>query len=346
MGKVISVLLIFIGMVISFYSRAGELCSVENPVYDISLNSINVNPAASVGAIIAESGPIAKQIACGNAPIGTVWAYVPVSQMQQTGLSIQVHELNYGNSPESNCAVIATGYPGLGVAWYNYNSRTNWWQCVTNNVGINRVLNQGGSTDIIDEIYLVKTGAIVSGEFDFNMPFTFEEGWSDSTVLVSGSPSARGDLYQIVLRGQTDILAPVCNVSRISVPSPQQFSMDQAINQSFSSAAVNHKVTCDGYIENGTSVAVSMNALEGVFPFDSSYFSGSEVGMGFRMEYSLTATGGYNVVSPEDPTLDVPIYNGEADVFITLSPYVNPGSGVFPLAGNVYFNYELSVGEQ
>jgi|AGFT01.1.fsa_nt_gi hypothetical protein len=331
-------------MLITMNAHSNMNCSVSDPLYEISLKEININPSASIGDVVAKSEQISKDITCEKSS-GALWAYIPVSDtMQKTNVSISEHTITNGVNGSQDCPAIKTGYDGLGIVWYNFNQKTNAWQCVTSNIGVYRTLNHGTTTAVKDEIFLVKTGPLASGEFNFNSNFHFNEGWYYRPVLPNNTPpNFKGRLYEIKLKGESTISAPTCEVKKHSGSNLETFTIAQALSGSHVSKPTKFRLACDGYIEDGSIVSLKIEPNHAVYPYRKEYFSTSEQGVAVKMYLSKDGSERYDVITPANPLFDVVVNKRTSDFYIYHSPFIESDSGDKPINKDINYEYKITV---
>lgn len=323
-------ILLIVCLSTSMQTLAAKYCSTPNPSYDIVLNTIDINPGANIGDIVGSSGQIKKTVTCSDSSQDLI-AFL-AARTGNTGISIQQHVLYDGSS---DCAVMPSGYDGLGVAWYNYNSSTGWWACASSGEQLNRGLPKNGSTNIIDEIYLVKTGKVSTGNFDFNRVFQFNEVVMNS----SGVSADFGALYTINLKGDTVIRAPVCTSVARNISDLYKFSASQAVNQSFTTGDRIIDISCDGYIENNTKVPFKITSANGIF-LDSNYFATASEGLGVSIKYKVNSDTSVTILKPTN-RITVPIIDNKGSIYLNFTPYIKAGSGVYPYLPDNIFNISI-----
>lgn len=337
-----SVRLLYKAIVVNLFFVAGPVlaekyCSTPEPSYNIDLGAINIDPGANVGDIVAQSGDIAKTISCAGAVGNTLIATLKANNNTLTNISINISGRPIYGEADGSCTVMESGYPGLGIAWYNYNSGTNRWHCFSRNSGQGRGLNSNGSVAITDVIYLVKTGDIGTGVFNFNQTFPISE-----TGINPGYLPDYGLLYQITLSGDTTISAPVCTATAEKPQGKYQFSTEYALTQSYSTEDRLINVLCTGYIANGTIVPFKVTSTNGLFSLDSNYFATSDAGLGVSIKYKKESTSSEQILLPTG-RIRIPISNNQGSFGVKFIPYVKSGTGVYPLSTDNTFTMELNA---
>lgn len=327
---------VLIGLLFTSYpALAAKYCSTEQPTYNVDLQEINIDPGANVGDVVAQSGDISKSITCSGSPTAS-FATLLAQRNQLTDVYITIPGRTIIAEQGGRCRVMESGYPGLGIAWYNYNSGTGRWHCFSNNELQGRALAPNGARDIMDVIYLVKTGDIETGDFYFNKKFSIDETASSNLSL------NYGEIYSITLSGQTKISAPVCEATAEKGTGRYPFSIDDALNQSYSTEDRQINVSCEGYIANGTTVSFKIESSNGLFSLDSSYFATSDAGLGVLVKYKTESDSRDQTLQPTG-RISIPINNNKGSFGLKFIPYVKSGSGVYPLSINNDFNIEVTA---
>lgn len=302
---------------------SANFCSTDQPVYHVDLNEVNINPGAKVGDIVGQSELISKKITCSRSAL----AQLKAQNNKLTDISITIPDKPTVQG--GGCHVMESGFPGLGIAWYNYNSGTGVWHCFSNNQAQNRGLF--GTRYIKDVIYLVKTGDISTGLFDFNKRFQLYE---------SAGGLDQGLLYEIILSGNTTINAPICKPTIKQSTESYTFPVRDALTQSFLTEGMVVDVTCTGYIENGTKLNYNIASANGVYLQDSNYFGTSVPELGVSIKYKNNIDNNEHNLSPSN-NFNVVVNNNKARFLLKFSPYVKNGTGVYPLISNGNFNISI-----
>lgn len=303
-------------------------CQAEDENHVIPMEKVIVSPATTVGEVVSKSGEISQFITCSNSknPMALL-AYKPI---KLTNISI-----NYSGRGE--CSVMESGYKGLGIAWYNYNYNTNRWQCNSvqgdpNNIDFNRRGLKNGKTQIIDQILLVKTDTVEPGNFYFNEKFQINEGESPSS-----SSKQHGFLYDIILRGDAVIEAPTCSLSakdkkEINV----KIKTEDVVKGTQIEQDIQLNMECDGYVENGTKVPVSLSGQYGIFPLDENYFSTSIKGFGMGIVVDDKA------YKPND-IFYIQVNNRKGSAKLKYVPFIKKNSGIYPLSDQAEVTFKGKV---
>lgn len=330
---------------ISGHSFAAEYCITTPDSAEVNLSTIIIPPGAEVGEVVSRSIMTQKTTTCRNAPYSEV-AYTDTSRNIPTNVYVDFPENPAGGAYSEKCEAMESGFPGLGIAWVNFNSGTKKWQCASINPAgkVTRGLPRNGEAIIYDQIILVKTGPIgdQSGKnetFDFNKVFQFNE--RKDSPNESYLPD-NGKLYNLTLSGKTTIQAPICIASTVN----DQFTVPtiNAVDGMYTtdeSGIVN--IDCSGVIENGSIAKFKPISNNGVFSSDNQYFSTSEPSVGISVKYKTNESTTWNATNPEG-YVDVPVFNNKATVKLKYTPYIKGGSGNYPLAEDVLFNLMLSNG--
>lgn len=314
--KTLIVTLFFMTSVNTFASDM--LCSTASPEYSIVLNTINVTPGSDIGTILAESGPITKQITCGTLPNSRVAYSNAGSDIVDTSVFIQKHNIS--------CKTISSGYDGIGIAWFNYNSSTQKWACASQQV-LSRRVDSDATIDIIDEVYLVKTGKISPGTSYFNKEFTFDEAVNNSSTNYLPN---YGRLYNIYLKGTITINAPFCIGDNVNFN--DNFETKKALTSSYTTNSFTVLVRCTGYIENNSLVNFSINSSFGKFL--SNYFATSIPNVGVSLQYKTNSMDSFsNLNITDNPKIPLTIYENTSSVQFKVTPYIN---------GNDYNNLPIT----
>lgn len=319
---------------ISGQAFAAKYCSTPELVYSLEFKNINVNPGLQVGDIISESGSLPKTVTCSDVKGKVLGSVFPGDDIEESGVVVNIHGIG--------CSVMNSGYPGLGIAWLNYNSGTGAWACGSKKAGLWRGLtnsrDDSSSVDIVDEIYLIKTGVIEAGNFVFNQEFYFDEKSSPSSGEVNF-----GRLYTIKMTGRSVIEAPVCIAVAKQGKGRYQFSTNDALNKLFVTEDKIIDVTCTGYIENGTIVPYKIISANGVYSQEPNFFGTSDAGLGVSIKYKNNSDSAENTLSPAD-RVNVVINNNKSTFGLKFLPYVKNGTGVYPLESEVNFDITISPG--
>lgn len=322
---------------------AAKYCTTKPNSFDIALSNIVIPPGAQVGDVVAKSAMISKTITCNGAPNPLV-AYTNTSENRPTGVYVDFPTDPAGGAYSENCEAMESGFPGLGIAWVNFNTGANKWICASINPSkiIARGLPQYGANTIYDQIILVKTGPIgnQSGEneiFDFNKVFQFNER-KDAPGFIPDY----GSLYRLTLKGNTVIQAPVCKASSASnlFEFPTKNAMDRGYTTS-PSQIIN--IDCDGVIEDGTVAYFKPVSSYGKFALDNDYFATSEPGLGVSVKYTEGGNITSQTITPRD-YFNIHIVNNKSVVKLNYTPYIKDGSLIYPLNEDVLFDLKLSNG--
>ncbi|HHR6503366.1 TPA: hypothetical protein ACS8CD_003955 [Providencia alcalifaciens] len=324
-------LLFFILSLFSSLASA-RYCQSSSTDYYIQLpQDIDILPGLSVGSEIATSGEIPLEITCTSS---STYALLQYNDNPSSGVEVNIG----GRGP---CEAMASGYPGLGIVWYNYNYNTNRWQCNSgkldpNNIDDKRRGLKNGTTKIVDVIFLVKIGEISTGNFDFNEEFVINEGYGNPTKNM-------GLLYKIHLLGSKKIEAPLCKIKEQSINYNYKFDITDAINSGTDSDIMTFSLSCSGgFIENGTEVPVRVKSEYGVFSLDSKYFATSIQGLGLSLLYNLQNNSSYQVLYPNG-TMMVPVNDNSSTIKVKFSPFIKLDSGEYPLFSDSRFGFKLYV---
>ncbi|MEX9226029.1 hypothetical protein AB7W58_23425 [Providencia rettgeri] len=337
--------LISVSLLLASGSAVAEhYCSTEPSDIKVSLENISVPPGAEIGAVVATSPMTEKVTECKNAPYLLV-AYADISANEPTGVYVDWPSEPAGAGYTEKCEAMKSGFPGLGIAWVNFNSAANRWQCasITESGIVTRGLVNGRTT-IYDQIILVKTGVIGSGsgqneEFNFNKVFQFNErkDTHGGTYLPDN-----GLLYKLTLEGNTVIQAPVCNAS--SASNSYNFTTEDAVNKNYTTSPVQViDVTCTGVIENGSIATFKPISNNGIFSLDGDYFATNNPDLGVIVKYTTNTDTELRTLLPDDD-INVIINDNKAKINLSYIPYVKNGSGDYPLDDNIQFNLTLSNG--
>lgn len=326
---------LFIFFVLSIFSSqafSAEYCQASSDVYHIQLPpDLEVLPGLSIGSEISTSGEIPLEIKCTKS---YTYALLQYKDNPQSGV-----EVNIGG--RGLCGAMDSGYPGLGIVWYNYNYNTNKWQCNSgkldpNNIDDKRRGLASGTTKIVDVIFLVKTGEISTGNFEFNEEFVINEGYGTPTQNM-------GELYRIVLSGSKNIEAPLCEIRKSNFHYLFDFGMADVINSDAYSDVISFDLICSGgFIENGTQVPVRVQSAYGVFSLDSRYFATTVEGLGISFQYKVQNNSDYQTLYP-DGTIMTPVNDNSSTIRVKLSPFIKQDSGVYPLSNSSKFGFKLYV---
>lgn len=337
---------IYLGLLlISGQAFADKFCTTKPDDVEISLGDIVISPGAAVGDVVKSSEMIKKTTKCAGASYPLV-AYTSTAGNIPTGVYVDFPKEPSGGAYSKNCEAMESGFPGLGIAWVNFNSSTNKWQCASINPAnrVTRGLPQDGENIIYDQIILVKTGPIGNGSgqnenFMFNKTFQFNER-HDSP---SGYLPDNGLLYKLTLVGETVIQAPICEASSSS--DSFEFSTKDAVGQEYTSTPSQViDIHCKGVIENGTVANFKPISSNGVFSQDNNYFATSEPGLGVSVKYSANEDITSNIITPES-YIEVPITNNKGVVKLNYTPYIKGDSSSYPLIENITFSLKLSNGQ-
>ncbi|ENN8379085.1 hypothetical protein ACAX46_004578 [Providencia rettgeri] len=296
--------------------------------YNVELKMININPAAQIGDIIAQSDEFQRTIECSS---GSSMAQLKAQNNPLTDISITIPDKPIIPEQGSKCKAIDSGYPGIGVAWYNYNSRTNRWHCFSNNEAQIRMI--GDSATLVDIIYLVKTGDISTGNFNFNRVFNIYE---------IGNGEDYGELYKITLSGNSEINAPVCKAFAKQGSGAYRFSTSDALNQFYSSEDRIVDILCTGYIPDQTIVPFQIVSENGTFPQSYDYYATSSDALGVSIKYKTNNDATEKVIIPGDRMM-IPIMSNKAEVGLKFTPYIKDDSGVYPLLDEYTFNLSITA---
>ncbi|KNC24440.1 hypothetical protein FF38_10679 [Lucilia cuprina] len=257
-----------------------KYCQSSSTDYYIQLpQDIDILPGLSVGSEIATSGEIPLEITCTSSP---TYALLQYNDNPSSGVEVNIG----GRGP---CEAMASGYPGLGIVWYNYNYNTNRWQCNSgkldpNNIDDKRRGLKNGTTKIVDVIFLVKIGEISTGS--------------------------------------KKIEAPLCKIKEQSINYNYKFDITDAINSGTDSDIMTFSLSCSGgFIENGTEVPVRVKSEYGVFSLDSKYFATSIQGLGLSLLYNLQNNSSYQVLYPNG-TMMVPVNDNSSTIKVKFSPFI------------------------
>lgn len=341
---------IFIYVGLLFFSGsvfAEKYCQTTPSSFSINIENINVLPGAKIGDIVGQSELQQKTTKCSGAPASEV-AYTNTRLNIGTGVYVNWPSYPVGPGYTKNCEAMESGFPGLGIAWVNFNSVAGKWVCASINADgqINRGLPINGENIIYDQIFLVKTGVIGNGSgenevFDFKKTFQFDE------VILNGDGSVKnnyGPLYTMTLSGNTEIQAPICTA--ISASDSFNFDTEDAVSKSYTSSPLQIiEVNCSGVIENGTLASFKPISDYGVFSLDNSYFATSDSGVGVTVEYTENNESTSHTLTPSDD-IKVPIINNKATINFKYAPYIKGDSGTYPLDKNIQFNLKLNNGNQ
>lgn len=326
---------LFIFFVLSIFSSqafSAKYCQASSDVYHIQLPpDLDILPGLSIGSEISTSGEIPVEINCTTTP---TFALLQYKDNPQSGV-----EVNIGG--RGLCGAMESGYPGLGIVWYNYNYNTDRWQCNSgvldpNNIDDKRRGLAKGTTKIVDVIFLVKTGEISTGNFEFNEEFVINEGYGNPTQNM-------GELYRIVLSGSKNIEAPLCEIRKEGFNYYEVFSMADVINSDAYSSVISFTLNCSGgFIENGTQVPVRVKSEYGVFSLDSRYFATTVEGLGLSFQYNVQNNSDYQTLYP-DGIIMAPVNDDLSIIRVKLSPFIKQDSGVYPLLSSSKFGFKLYV---
>lgn len=320
-------LLILLGGTVAYGNAfAAKYCSTTDPTYIIALNQIEIKADDKIGDIIGKSDLISKTITCSRET-----PYPLVARNFKKKQSTNVFINQYGVS----CEAIPSGYPGIGIAWYNYNSRAvNGWGCASNSNASNLVRGLSidekfdYKTEIKDQIFLVKTGSVSAGSHFFNEEFVFNE--AKDTLIVDNTYDYLpdfGKLYSLYLQGNIDIYAPRCSASQKTYR--ESFDTKKALIPSYETNEIELAVSCDGYIENGTVVNFDVTSPTGQMAFNENYFATNLNGVGMAIKYQ----GQNNSFIDLNTNRKVPvvIYNNVSNIKLKLIPNIINGSGIYPV---------------
>lgn len=313
--------------------------------FTIELSSININPGAQVGDIVGESEIIERTILCNFKPTpeyDSMVAYYDSNPNKGTGVFV---EKQYpGTSRVSRCEAMESGYPGLGIVWFNYNSANlTQWLCAsksdsTGNGLITRVLSPGITRTIKDQVFLVKTGPIETGKFNFNQTYQFEEHANSSNFLPNF-----GLLYKITIEGETTIEAPTCTASNSSAN--QEYLVSNISNDSINGISQSINISCTGYIEDGTVVPFQFLTKDGIFAQNNQYYASSVEGLGININYKIDRdTNFIKLIPSQKAVINVPIYSGKSALDFIIEPYIEKDSGVNPVSDSASFNVNITAG--
>lgn len=341
-------LFIFSGLFfVSMKAFSAGYCEATPESNDIVLENITIPPGTEVGDVVARSSMISKTIVCKGAPYNLV-AYTDTSMNRPTGVYVDFPTTPSGEAYSEKCEAMESGFPGLGIAWVNFNTNTNKWQCVSINQNgfVARGLGKGDtSATVYDQIILVKTGPIgnqseESEVFDFNKTFQFNErrdAPGDSYLPDFGI------LYNVILKGNTVIQAPLCVTS--SASDSFGFATLDAVNKTYTTSPSQIiDVKCTGVIENGTIASFKPLSDHGVFLSDNNYFATSDSGLGVSVAYTTNKNPTSKIIKPND-SIDVEIENNEATINLRYMPYVKENSGNHPYEKDILFDLKLSNGD-
>jgi len=332
-------------LLVSGSAFAEKYCQTTPPSFSINIESINILPGAKVGDIVGQSVLQQKITKCSGSPTSEN-AYTDTRQNVGTGIYINWPSYPVGPGYTQNCEAMESGFPGLGIAWVNFNSGK--WVCASINPDgrINRGLPRDGERTIYDQIFLVKTGVVGSGSgeselFDFNKTFQFDE------VVINRDGSIinnYGPLYTMTLSGRTEIQAPICTA--LSKSDSFNFATEDAVSKSYTSSPLQViDINCSGVIENGTLASFKPISDYGMFLLDNNYFATSDSGVGVNVEYTANDDSTSHTLTPSGD-IKVPITNNKATINLKYTPYIKDGSGTYPLDKNIQFNLKLNNGNQ
>lgn len=338
MKFIISVSLLFF----SSSAFSANFCKTTNNDINIHFDNINIPPGTQIGDIVATSNMSQKVTECHGAPFPLV-SYTDTSSNEPTGVFVKFPNIPAGEASTKDCEAMKSGFPGLGIAWVNFNTVTNLWSCasISNNGRVTRGLPNNGVATIYDQIILVKTGPIgnQSGQnevFDFKKTFQFNERRdlaSDSYLPDYGL------LYRLTLSGNTLIQAPVCTASSIS--DSFTFDTEDAVNKAYTSSPNQViEINCIGVIENGSLVPFNAISQHGIFSLDNTFFATSDFGVGVKVKYTENNNSTSHTLTPGDDII-VPITNNKSTINLKYTPYIKDASGTYPLDKNIQFYLEL-----
>lgn len=311
--------------------------------FTVELSSININPGAQVGDIVGESEIIERQILCNydsTPEYNRMQAYYNGSNNIGTGVFI---EKQYpGTSEVSRCEAMESGYPGLGIVWFNYNTANETrWLCASMPEGSGtfaRNLVSGKTRTIRDQIFLVKTGPIETGNFKFDRTYQFEERPNSSNHLPDFGP-----LYKVILSGESQIEAPVCTATNSSAN--QEYLVSNISNDSKSDISQSINISCTGYIEDGTVVPFQFLTKDGIFAQNNQYYASSVKGLGINISYKIDRdTNFIKLIPSQKGVINVPIFSGKSALDFRIEPYIEKDSGVYPLSDSASFNINIKAG--
>jgi len=268
-------------------------------------------------------------------------AYADVSQNVSTGVSVPFPTAPAGPGYTDACEVMESGFPGLGIAWFNYNTATSKWMCASiNSKGyVTRGIN---SNKIYDQIALVKIGPVGNGSgqnetFNFDKTFQFNERKDD---VANGYQPDLGILYKMTLKGNTVVQPPICNA--VATSANYNFTTTDAVNKKYITSpkqVVN--IVCSGVIENGSRATFYPVSKNGVFSLDENYFATSNPGVGILASYTLSGDPIVNNIKP-NTGIHIPITDNKATINFMYTPYIKNESGIYPETGHIDFNLNLN----
>ena len=343
-NTILSNLLVLLGGTIMYENAfADTYCKSSEPSYVIPINQIDIRPDAKVGDIVGRSDQITKEITCSE-DIPYVLVAHALTVNEPTGVFIKEHGVN--------CEAIPSGYPGIGIAWFNHNTKTGVWMCGSNSNGLGFLArglpesaNENWRSVIKDEIFLVKTGPVAPGSHFFNKEFGFNE--AKDTLRLNGTYDYLpqfGKLYSIFLQGQIDINAPKCKVNKNAYT--EKFKTKDALSLAHETNDITLNVSCDGYIENGTVVNFDVVSPNGQMPSDKNYFATEMKEVGMAVKYKNLSNNFVNLDVQGSKQIPVVINNNASDIHLKLIPYIKNGSGEYPVdLDKVKFKLNLVTGD-
>ncbi|MEY0291092.1 hypothetical protein AB7303_20035 [Providencia rettgeri] len=334
-------LLFFSGAALS----ATNCVVTPNTDFTIELSSININPGAQVGDIVGESEIIERTILCDFKPTpdyDSMVAYYDTNPNKGTGVFVE--KKLPGTVNISRCEAMESGYPGLGIVWFNYNSaNSNRWLCASKSEStgdglISRVLSSGIERTIKDQVFLVKTGPIGTGNFNFDQTYQFEERARTSNFLPNFGP-----LYKVIILGETKIESPTCTATNSS--ENKEYLVFNILNDLKSDINQSVNILCTGYIEDGTVVPFQFLTKDGVFTQNNQYYASSVKGLGINISYKIDGDTNFIKLTPsQKDVINVPIYSGKSVLNFRIEPYIEKDSGVYPLSDSASFNVSIKAG--
>lgn len=316
-------------------SYADTFCSSDVKVSEQTFDQVKLTDSMAIGEIIGRSGPQIKTLTCSNATptYNQIWsATAPFPSDQLTTVSLT----EYG----VECTAVKTSYPGIGLVWYNYNDATNAWACGSKATGLARGLaTYGGTVGVKDEFYLVKSAPIVGNTENYTLDNSYE--FFERLRLASDNSIKDGSvLYSVNIKGTVELEPYSCTFSKGSTA--KSFNTLNILGGTAESTNITIDISCSGLIDGGAVVNFAVDANP--FKLNSSFFETSDSGVGVKISYSLSGTSGYTEISDAKNNIPIPLdSNKKGKVYLSVSPYIEKDSGVYPLNKEISFNSSLKI---
>lgn len=361
--------LLIIGFVFCFkvaYAAEQNYCQVKGDINTtINIPKINLDAATENLTIIAESGDIAKTITCLNVPSSIVKIRAIVKDIpyndkiknEETNKDFTLNSkaLGLGDTIDGNndCPILRTGYNGIGVVWFNYNSLSSKWFCATQAESWGRNLDPGGKeVSIIDRVYLVKTGPILPGQFVYTpAPFLFTEYTGTSQNQTTAQMEKNKMLYTInIAATDTTIEAPVCEIVSIPVNGSYIVNTRESLN-SLNGFKQEIKFNCSNggvVLKKGSNVSFKLTNFYGLSTNSSEYLTSID-GLNASIEYSLSEDAKEKKPVPDDGpdkgVVKVKVVDtlGNGNFFLYVTPKVVYGKNGFPVENNADFKLKINL---